>query len=125
MQMDRLAEQNAAQFDLEFAAPLDGVIIGSPCPMGFAARNKGFSGQPVIHQMFRFLETGSPTILENRHQRAFGGFERFGQRVAIFQRADQRLFADHMFSCCQGFQALLQMQRGRGADINDIDIIHL
>ncbi|MNT15130.1 hypothetical protein D3C72_1501700 [compost metagenome] len=65
----------------------------------------------------------SETVLEDRKHTATGLLDGVDQRVGLFQRADQRLFADHILARSMRLQRDREMQVRRQADVDELDAL--
>ena len=73
-------------------------------------------------QMLELLHAMAEAVLEDREQRAFGGAQRGGDRIAVGERADQRLFADHIHAGGQRLLDQCPMREGWRAEVDDVQI---
>jgi hypothetical protein len=122
--MDGMGHQHPAQFARPLAAPRHLVIFGGPLPQRFGGGDIGLAGNPGIDDRLGLPDAIAITVLEDRHQPTPGGLFGFDHLVDLRQRADQRLFADHVPASLQRRHDLPVMHHRRRADIDDVDIVH-
>ncbi len=122
--MDRMCQQDAAKLGIQSPAPRRFIILGSAVPSRLDGRQIGDSGYSHIDEALGLLHRVAEAVLEDRHHAS--GSLRFGRdhAVDIRQRSGHGLLAENLLVCRQCSQGLRNMQRGRGADVDDVDVVH-
>jgi hypothetical protein len=96
--MDRLGEQDAAQFGVETPAPGRRVVGGRALPGGFDRRQIGCSGKTEVDDAPGPLHAVAEAVLEDRHQPPDCGAFGRNELIDLGERARDRLFADDVFA---------------------------
>ena len=106
-------------------APGDGVVVRPPAPGDLDRRRVRRPGDASVDEGLHLLEAVAEPVLEDRHEPPGAGRLGLGEGVAVAQRRDERLLAHDVLAGRQGRGDLLEVERRRRAEVDDVDVVAL